>query len=90
MSTTVLAKAPAAVRPRRARRRGPRVGAIATTTLLWVYAAAALAPLVLMAIGSVRTEQDLAQKPLGLPLHPTFQNYAKAWSQGGFSIIDHR
>jgi raffinose/stachyose/melibiose transport system permease protein len=45
----------------------------------------ALAPLLLMAVGSLRTEHDLADKPLGLPLHPAFENYANAWSQGGFS-----
>jgi raffinose/stachyose/melibiose transport system permease protein len=38
-----------------------------------------------MALGSLRTERQLADKPIGLPLHPAFENYAKAWSEGGFS-----
>src|SRR4051812_21866727 len=85
MSTSVLEQAPVAVAPRRSRRRRPRKGVVASTILLWVYAAAALAPLVLMALGSLRTEQQLADQPIGFPLHPAFENYAKAWSEGGFS-----
>jgi raffinose/stachyose/melibiose transport system permease protein len=85
VSTVVVDKPPAVMRTSRTprRRRGP--GAVLSAALLWVYAAVALAPLVLMALGSLRTPRDLADKPLGLPLHPAFENYAKAWSQGGFS-----
>jgi raffinose/stachyose/melibiose transport system permease protein len=85
MSTSVLEQAPVVVAPRRSRRRRPRKGVVASTVLLWVYAAAALAPLVLMALGSLRTEKQLADQPIGFPLHPAFENYAKAWSEGGFS-----
>jgi raffinose/stachyose/melibiose transport system permease protein len=86
MSTSVIQQAPAVspARPARRRRRF-RPGAIASTALLWVYALAALAPLVLMALGSLRTEQQLADHPLGFPVHPAFENYARAWSEGGFS-----
>jgi raffinose/stachyose/melibiose transport system permease protein len=84
MSTSVLEQAPVVVRPPRPRRR-PRKGVLASTILLWVYAAAALAPLVIMALGSLRTEQQLADKPIGFPLHPAFENYAKAWSEGGWA-----
>jgi raffinose/stachyose/melibiose transport system permease protein len=62
-----------------------RVGGAASTILLWVYALAALAPLIIMAFNSLRTEQDLANQPLGLPLHPAFGNYSRAWSEGNFS-----
>jgi ABC-type glycerol-3-phosphate transport system permease component len=85
MTTSVLANPPVAARPARPRRRRPGKGAIASTVLLWVYAAAALAPLVIMALGSLRTEQALATDPIGFPVHPAFENYAKAWSEGGFS-----
>jgi raffinose/stachyose/melibiose transport system permease protein len=44
----------------------------------------ALAPLLVMLAGSLRTERDLADRPLGLPIHPAFENYARAWSEGDF------
>lgn len=84
MSTLTVQEVPAATRTRAPRRQG-RAGAVASAILLWGYAAAALAPLVLMVLGSLRTERELAGKPIGLPLHPAFENYANAWSQGGFS-----
>jgi raffinose/stachyose/melibiose transport system permease protein len=85
MTTSVLEPARVAVRPAGRRRRRPTKGAVASTILLWVYALAALAPLLIMALGSLRTEQDLATKPIGFPVHPAFENYAKAWADGGFS-----
>ncbi len=85
MTTSVLEPARVAVRPSGPRRRRPTKGAIASTVLLWVYALAALAPLVIMALGSLRSEQDLATQPIGFPVHPAFENYAKAWADGGFS-----
>ncbi|MFL6051571.1 MAG: carbohydrate ABC transporter permease [Actinoallomurus sp.] len=81
---TVNERAAVAARPRTPRRR-IRVGGAASAILLWVYALAALAPLIIMAFNSLRTEQDLANQPLGLPLHPAFENYAHAWSEGNFS-----
>ena len=85
MSTAVLENPQVLAPQRRRRLRRPRGGVIASTVLLWVYAAAALSPLIIMALGSLRTEQSLADHPIGLPLHPAFENYAKAWSEGGFS-----
>lgn len=85
MSTATEARTPARARPTVRRRRNKGLpGRVATGGLLWLYAAVALAPLVLMAFGSLRSEQDLVENPLGLPLHPAFDNYSKAWSQGGF------
>jgi raffinose/stachyose/melibiose transport system permease protein len=72
--------------PRHDRRPRPARGTgVATGILLWGYAVVALAPLVLMVVSSLRTEQDLAGRPLGLPLHPAFENYANAWTEGSFS-----
>jgi raffinose/stachyose/melibiose transport system permease protein len=86
MSALTMQEVPAVRDESRSRWRRKRgVGVILTAILLWGYAAAALAPLLLMAFGSLRSEHDLAERPLGLPLHPVFENYAKAWSQGGFS-----
>ncbi|MCO5969139.1 carbohydrate ABC transporter permease [Actinoallomurus soli] len=81
---TVGERSTVAARPRAPRRR-IRVGGAASVILLWVYALAALAPLIIMAFNSLRTEQDLANQPLGLPLHPDFGNYSRAWSEGNFS-----
>jgi raffinose/stachyose/melibiose transport system permease protein len=61
------------------------ISRIGTRVLLWGYAVLALAPLILMAIGSFRTESDLDNHPIGLPLHPAFANYGRAWSDGSFS-----
>jgi raffinose/stachyose/melibiose transport system permease protein len=62
-----------------------RGAGVAAGVLLWGYAVVALAPLVLMVVSSLRTERDLAARPLGLPLRPAFENYANAWSDGSFS-----
>lgn len=78
---------PAAVRGRPAggvawRRRAARWGVAA---LLWGYAAAALLPLLVMVGNSLRPNRDTLADPLGLPLPATFDNYATAWSDGGFA-----
>jgi raffinose/stachyose/melibiose transport system permease protein len=86
MSSILTVRKPTAVTAAmRTSRKRPRIGGVASVILLWTYALAALAPLIIMAFNSLRTEQDLANKPLGLPLHPTFENYAHAWSVGNFS-----
>ena len=70
---------------RAGRPRGSRAAGTAAGVLLWGYAAVALAPLLVMLFSSLRTEHELADRPLGLPLHPAFENYARAWSDGNFS-----
>jgi raffinose/stachyose/melibiose transport system permease protein len=72
-------------RARAARSVRSRAAEAAAGVLLWGYAAVALAPLLVMLSSSLRTEADLADRPLGLPLHPVFDNYARAWSDGNFS-----
>lgn len=79
-ATTASAKTvPAAT----ARRRRPLAG-VAVAVVLWGYAAAALLPLVLMVINSLRPEGDIIDEPLGLSA-PVADNYIRAWSEGGFS-----
>ncbi|RCV51688.1 carbohydrate ABC transporter permease [Marinitenerispora sediminis] len=71
--------------PRRARRgAGAALGGVAARVLLWGYAAVALAPLVLMAVSSLRPEAELRADPLGLPTIPEFGNYARAWTEADF------
>jgi raffinose/stachyose/melibiose transport system permease protein len=41
-------------------------------------------PLLLMVSNSLRTTQDMAQHPLGLPLPPNFTSYQKAWVTASF------
>jgi len=79
-SRRAASTAPAAPR-RRAR---PTVGGFAASTFLWLYAAISIAPLLLMVSNSLRTTQDMAQNPLGLPLPPDFTSYQKAWVTASF------
>lgn len=67
-------------------RRRPPVTAsgLAANVFLWLYAAFAVSPLLLMVLNSLRTTQDMAQRPLGLPLPPNFESYAKAWVTASF------
>lgn len=64
------------------KRRGLKVG---TATILWVYAAVAVIPLLLMLTNSIRPNSELAQKPLGLPTNPDFTSYQRAWVEASFS-----
>jgi len=59
-------------------------GGFAASTFLWLYAAISIAPLLLMVSNSLRTTQDMAQHPLGLPLPPNFTSYQKAWVTASF------
>ncbi|WP_248305726.1 carbohydrate ABC transporter permease [Agromyces sp. H66] len=68
---------------RRAGRRAT-VGGVASSTFLWLYAAISIAPLLLMLSNSLRTTQDMAKQPLGLPLPPNFTSYGKAWITASF------
>jgi len=67
-------------------RKRPRAtaGGFAASTFLWLYAAISIAPLLLMVSNSLRTTQDMAQHPLGLPLPPNFTSYQKAWVTASF------
>ncbi|MGK3954542.1 carbohydrate ABC transporter permease [Microbacterium sp. I2] len=78
--------APTADRQAAPRRGRPRatLGGFATSGFLWLYAAISIAPLLLMVSNSLRTSQDMAQHPLGLPLPPNFASYQKAWVTASF------
>lgn len=70
----------------RAPRTGRRAtaGGVAASAFLWLYAAISIAPLLLMVSNSLRTTQDMARQPLGLPLPPDFTSYQKAWVTASF------
>ena len=71
------------------RRRGPSngkpVGGATASILLWVYAAFALVPLVLMVSSSFRSNADLISDPLGAPWPLSFDAYREAWTAGSFA-----
>jgi raffinose/stachyose/melibiose transport system permease protein len=91
VETRPAARGPAAPPPPRHARGRPRpawrgrAGRAGVSVLLWGYAAAALLPLLMMVGNSLRPNADVLADPLGLPLSPTLDNYATAWSGGGFA-----
>lgn len=66
------------------RRQKVTAGGVATSVFLWLYAIVSIAPLLLMVSNSLRTTQDMATNPLGLPLKPNFTSYQKAWVTASF------
>ncbi len=87
MTTTVRASSttadPMPAKPRR--RRGQRpIGGLVGSTALWIYAIAALIPLLLMVANSLRTTSSLYSDPLGAPWPLNFDSYGRAWTEGHF------
>lgn len=89
MSTQTAAPPTTTSRPAAASApRGPRTrrtGAVATQVFLWGYAIVAIAPLVIMLLGSFRESADIYREPLGFELPPSVDAYAAAWTRGNFS-----
>lgn len=71
--------------PRGARSGVKPVGGATASILLWLYAAMALVPLLLMVISSFRTNADLITEPLGLPWPLSTASYREAWTTGNFA-----
>ncbi|ROR73876.1 carbohydrate ABC transporter permease [Bogoriella caseilytica] len=67
------------------RRRPGGIRAALTSSVLWLYAAIAVLPLLVMVANSLRTNQELATEPLGLPVRPDFTSYQRAWIEASFS-----
>ncbi|MGA8977992.1 MAG: carbohydrate ABC transporter permease [Pedococcus sp.] len=61
------------------------VGGAAASIGLWLYAAVALVPLLLMVLSSLRTNADLITDPLGLPSPVSTRSYQEAWTTGNFA-----
>jgi raffinose/stachyose/melibiose transport system permease protein len=55
-----------------------------TSAFLWLYAIIAIGPLLLMVLNSLRSQQDIAAQPLGLPLPARFLSYQQAWLTASF------
>jgi raffinose/stachyose/melibiose transport system permease protein len=54
------------------------------STALWIYAIAALVPLLLMVANAFRSTSSLYADPLGAPWPLNFDSYRKAWTEGSF------
>ncbi len=70
---------------RATRGRQKPVGGRTASVLLWVYAAFALIPLLLMLSSSFRSNGDLISDPLGAPWPLSFDAYREAWTAGNFA-----
>ncbi|MDQ7905777.1 carbohydrate ABC transporter permease [Phytohabitans sp. ZYX-F-186] len=89
MTSTALASAPAtpatggATPPRRRRRRWS-AEKVVVMTVLWLYAAICVAPLITMVLNSFRTHLQIASDPWPFPTDPTVENYVSAWTEASF------
>jgi raffinose/stachyose/melibiose transport system permease protein len=76
---------PARSARRRSRRdQGPLPGRIASNIFLWGYAVVAIGPLLLMVSNALRTQQQIATEPLGLPIPLDFTSFQEAWVTASF------
>src|SRR5690606_9079757 len=64
--------------PRRPRRDRGWAAAV-TSTALWLYAAVAVLPLLVMVTNSLRANRELATEPLGRALPPALPSCWRAW-----------
>jgi raffinose/stachyose/melibiose transport system permease protein len=97
MTTTVIGVAPDAAdgaqtpappstvaRKRRMRSDTGWLGRTAANVVLWGYALVAIGPLLLMVNNSLRSQQQIATEPLGLPFPLSFESYQEAWLTASF------
>ena len=71
--------------PRGGSARVKPVGGVTASIALWLYAAFALIPLLLMVASSFRTNADLITDPLGAPWPVSTTSYREAWTTGNFA-----
>ncbi|MGO1847673.1 MULTISPECIES: carbohydrate ABC transporter permease [unclassified Microbacterium] len=70
--------------PRRMKSETSPLGRLLANVFLWGYAVIAIGPLLLMVSNSLRTQAQIAEDPLGLPLQPTFKSFQNAWLTASF------
>ncbi|OZV80587.1 sugar ABC transporter permease [Micromonospora echinospora] len=58
---------------------------IGVQVVLWTYAAVAFGPLLLVLIGSFRSNADILRAPVGLPSSFDVSNYTRAWETASIS-----
>ena len=88
MSAVLATPAAAPVRetPASGRRRRDGARALVVQLLLWTYAAIAFGPLLLVLIGSFRSNAEILLDPVGLPDGVHVDNYTRAWQTASISI----
>ncbi len=59
---------------------------VATHTVLAVFLLLAIAPILLMWLTALKSPQELAANPFGLPTQWRWENFAEAWRQGQFGV----
>jgi raffinose/stachyose/melibiose transport system permease protein len=67
---------------RRPRRTNRHIGAYATLTALAIFA---IGPLVVLLFSALKSPQEAATNPIGVPRDPQFGNFVDAWRDGGLS-----
>ncbi|WP_167138617.1 carbohydrate ABC transporter permease [Diaminobutyricimonas sp. TR449] len=87
-TTVPVERKPAASGPpprrRAARTEGSFVGRLAANVFLWGYAIIAIGPLLLMVSNALRSQQQIATEPLGLPIPLNFTSFQEAWITASF------
>jgi raffinose/stachyose/melibiose transport system permease protein len=53
--------------------------------MLWLYAAIAFGPLLLVVVGSFRPNAEVLRQPIGLPTSLYLDNYRRAWDEASLS-----
>ncbi len=69
-----------------ARKKGPRLMDLATSVLLWTYAAIVIFPLLLVVGNTMRPTREIFKNPVGLPTSFNFESYARAWEEASFNV----
>ncbi len=54
--------------------------------VLWLFVALFVGPLIWIFLLALKTKQEFAVNPLGLPMNPQWTNFLTAWDQGRFSV----
>ncbi|WP_152360984.1 carbohydrate ABC transporter permease [Microlunatus speluncae] len=83
-TTTAIMNASAITATPRARRRPLRPARLLGYAFLILFAAAQLAPVLLMITNSFKTDLDVLNSPVGWPSTFRFENYAEIWQRADF------
>jgi raffinose/stachyose/melibiose transport system permease protein len=71
--------------PRRGRHQGTAARTVGVQLMLWMYAAIAFGPLLLVVIGSFRPNSEILLDPVGMPSSLDVDNYTRAWQTASIS-----
>lgn len=63
------------------------VSKVVAYVVMILFTVLTIGPLVWLAYSSFKTNGEIMQHPLGLPLHPTVETYVRAWKLGEMGIL---